>query len=101
MGFYTQYATSSVNLFCSFFSILPTLCTDIISVKGLGRENCSASAVDRYFPFTALEKCSTIRLFRQYSFRLKQLSILQAVLELKKSLKIILVPENIVKRIKI
>lgn len=34
--------------------------TDIMSMKGLVRENRPASAVDCYF--TALEKCATIRL---------------------------------------
>lgn len=39
--------------------------------------------------------------FGQYSLRLKQLSILQADLELTASLEIILMPENTVNHIKI
>lgn len=62
--FYTEYATWAADLFCSFIFPFFQLFffTDIISIKRLVRENCPASAVECYFTFTALEKCSTIHL---------------------------------------
>lgn len=39
-----------------------SFCIDIISMKGLVCENSPASAMDRYFTVTVLEKCATIHL---------------------------------------